>query len=78
MVQTIIIPDTTSINITIPANYIGKKMYAICYIDEEITPAIAVPTAQKPSDFFGTLSVEAGEKMHLYATKTRTAWNRDI
>ncbi|PWK27407.1 hypothetical protein LV89_01720 [Arcicella aurantiaca] len=33
---------------------------------------------QKPSDFFGTLSKEEGEKMQAYVTQSRNEWERDI
>lgn len=78
MIQTTIIPENTTLNITIPKNYVGKKVHALFYIDEEITPNIEVPSTQKPSDFFGTLSIEEGTKMHLHATEARKEWNRDI
>ncbi len=65
MIQTTIVPDNTVLNITIPKNYVGKKVHAIFYIDEEITPNVEVNLAQNPSDFLGTLSYEEGEKMHL-------------
>ncbi len=32
MIQTTIIPENTTIHITIPSNYVGKKMYALLYI----------------------------------------------
>ena len=78
MIQTTIIPDNTVLSINIPQNYVGKKVYAIFYIDEEIIPNIELSSAQKASDFFGTLSPVEGEKMHLHANETRKEWNRDI
>jgi hypothetical protein len=78
MIQTIIIPDDTIVNITIPKHYIGKKMYALFYIDEEIISNVIPPSVQKPSDFFGTLSAEEGAKMHIHAIETRKEWSRDI
>lgn len=33
---------------------------------------------KKPSDFFGTLSKEEGEKMHVYIDKSRQEWQRDF
>lgn len=32
----------------------------------------------KPSDYFGTLSAEAGEKMQAYVAQNRNEWERDI
>ena len=33
---------------------------------------------KKPSDFFGTLSKEEGEKMHVYVNQSRKEWKRSI
>jgi hypothetical protein len=78
MIQTTIIPQNTTVHINIPNNYVGKKVHALIYIDEEITEAIIPITSQKPSDFFGTLSIEEGAKMHLHTIEARKEWNRDI
>jgi hypothetical protein len=78
MIQTTIIPSNSKVSFTIPSNYIGKKVHALIYIDEEITESIEALPTQKPSDFFGTLSPEDGAKMQLHAIETRNEWNRDI
>lgn len=33
---------------------------------------------KKPSDFFGTLGKEEGEKMQAYITESRKEWDRSI
>lgn len=78
MIQTIVIPKNTTLSITIPKSYVGKKVHALFYTEEEIMPNMEANLVQKPSDFFGTLSTEEGEKMHLHAIETRKEWNRDI
>ena len=78
MIQTTIIPQKKDVNFSFPQNYIGKKVHAIFYIDEEISEMNTVVSPKKPSDFFGTLSAEEGEKMQLYATQTRNEWDRNI
>jgi hypothetical protein len=40
--------------------------------------AKAKPAAKKPSDFFGTLSDEEGEKFQKYIIDTRLEWERNI
>jgi len=37
-----------------------------------------VVTKKKPSDFFGTLNQEDGEKMQAYITQSRNEWERNI
>lgn len=36
MIQTTLIPENTTISITIPKSYVGKKVHALFYVDEEI------------------------------------------
>jgi hypothetical protein len=78
MIQTTIIPENVTFSVTVPKNYIGKKVYALFYIDEEITYTATMPATKKPSDFLGTLSLDEREKMHQHAIETRKEWNRDI
>jgi hypothetical protein len=33
---------------------------------------------QKPSDFFGTLTQDEGEKFQAYISKAREEWDRDF
>ena len=33
---------------------------------------------KKPSDYFGTLRVEDGEKLHRYVNESRNEWDRNI
>ncbi len=44
----------------------------------EIHEEISHNLAKKPSDFFGTLSKEEGEKMHVYVNQSRNKWKRNI
>lgn len=78
MIQTTIIPSDSKVSFTIPNNYIGKKVHALIYTDEEVVMSDKELQTQKPSDFFGTLSPEDGLKMHLHLVETRNEWNRDI
>ena len=78
MLHTTIIPDNTLLQINIPENYVGKKVYAIFYVDDEITQINNSTSTKKPSDFFGTLSSEEGANMHKYLIKSREEWDRNI
>ena len=37
----------------------------------------ATPNKSKPSDFFGTLTKEDGDRMQTYITKSRNEWERN-
>lgn len=75
MVQTIVIPKNANFDmaVSLPADYIGKKVHVVFYIDEEVknTTVSVLPAKKKPSDFFGTLSEKEGEKMQAYITQSR-------
>ena len=64
--------------VSLPVDYVGKEVHVLFYIDEEVkeTKASILPI-KKPSDFFGTLSLEEGEKMQEYITKSRNEWERN-
>jgi len=81
MVQTIVTPKKTNfdMSVSLPIDYVGKEVHVLFYIDEEVrkTPA-SVHTSKKPSDFFGTLSKEDGEKMQAYLSQSRNEWDRSF
>lgn len=78
MLQTTIIPSDIIVSIEIPQSYVGKKMHALFYIEDEIDSIGPSALPKKPSDYFGTLSEEEGSRMHSYVSETRNEWNRNI
>jgi hypothetical protein len=81
MIQTIITPlkKNIDISVAIPDDYVGKQIHVLIYKDEEVKNATTVSTPKKkPSDFFGTMTREEGEKMKEYVTKSRQEWERNI
>lgn len=66
-------------SVSLPDDYVGKEVHVLFYIDEEVkkTTASVLPK-KKPSDFFGTLSKEDGEKMQAYVTQSRHEWERNF
>jgi hypothetical protein len=81
MVQTIVRPKESSFDmaVSLPNDYIGKVVHVLFYIDEEIkTTTSTVLSKKKPSDFFGILNKEEGEKFENHINKIRTEWDRNI
>jgi len=77
MVRTIITPEQTDIQISVPPSYVGRKLELMLYpVDELIDEAVKNPDGRKPSDFAGTLSKEEGEKFHEYLKQARSEWDR--
>ncbi len=81
MIQTIVTPQKGSLDISVllPDEYIGKQLRVLIYRDEEVdTVTTSTIAKKKPSDYFGTLSVEEGDRMHDYVANSRKEWERDI
>ena len=78
MIQTTLIPQKTDVNFSLPKNYIGKKVHAIFYTDEEISTINPVVSQKKPSDFFGIFNEKEAESFEEHAQQMRKEWSRDI
>ena len=81
MVQTIVTPQKTNfdMSVSLPLDYVGKEVHVLFYIDEEVKniPASVLPK-KKPSDFFGILTKEEGERFQQHIQQIRGEWDRDI
>jgi hypothetical protein len=79
MIQTIITPGQIDfeMKVSLPSEYVGKQVHVLFYVDEEVQKTTAsIFPKKKPSDFFGTLKVEEGEKMLDHVTVSRNEWER--
>lgn len=77
MIQTVITPDKTIFDMTVslPEAYVGKEVHVLFYLDDEVKQTTtSVLPKKKPSDFFGTLSIEEGKKMQEYVFQNRNEW----
>jgi hypothetical protein len=75
MIKNIFTPDSNTVTITIPDNYIGRTMEVLAYLHDDIQPAVN----RKPFDprqYRGTLSEEEGERYHQYLREARDSWDR--
>lgn len=80
MILQVITPqkETFDLPVAFPKDYLGKQVFCLFYIKEEAqTLDIPLFSKKKPSDFFGTLSAEQGEKMQAYILQSRSEWERD-
>jgi hypothetical protein len=77
MIKTIVVPQQANLNISIPKNYIGKKIEVLLYAVDEIevnNPKANVTMA----DFWGIISDETAQKLHQNVGELRKEWERDI
>jgi hypothetical protein len=63
MIQTTIVPENTTVLITIPSNYVGKKVHALIYTDDEISTT-STDSSKSPIDIIR--SYEEGSKKQLH------------
>jgi hypothetical protein len=79
MVKTSITPEQTDIHLSVPKNYVGRRLEVLLYPVDELTDEFAEELPRKkPSDFAGTLSQEEGKKFHKYLKQARKEWDRNF
>ena len=76
MIRTIITPQQADILISVPPQYIGKKLEVLLYAVEEITEEVAPPVTM--AQFWGILSDEAAQDLREASVKSREEWDRNI
>ena len=77
MLKTVITPQESAFSLNIPAHYVGKRLEVLIYSIDEL-PTKKIPSKKKPSDFFGTLTAQEGEKFQNYIAESRLEWDRNI
>ncbi|HTB32735.1 MAG TPA: hypothetical protein VK808_11945 [Bacteroidia bacterium] len=79
MIHTTVTPVNSKVSLTVPEEYIGKKVEVLLYTLEEAEPN---PTAsnpkKKPSDYAGSLSAKAADQFLNHIEQSRNEWERDI
>jgi hypothetical protein len=76
MVRTIITPDNTKVNLSIPPDYVGRKIEVLYYPVDELIEEKSL-TTKNMSLFRGILSEEEGNELQEYVKKSREEWERD-
>ncbi|TRX36939.1 hypothetical protein FNW52_06790 [Flavobacterium sp. ZT3R18] len=78
MIQATIIPKKKDVHFSLPEDYIGKKIHAIFYVEDEIIDISAVISPKKPSDFFGIFNKEEADEFEKHTQQIRNEWSRII
>ena len=77
MLKMTITPYENTYPLPIPVDYVGKTLEVFLhYATEPIVKKVS--NNKKPSDFFGTLSMEEGDMFQEYVMNSRLEWNRNI
>lgn len=81
MILQVITPQKENFDLPVsfPKDYIGKQVHVLFYVEEEVKKNIPETVAKnKPSDFFGILTQEEGEKFNQHMQQIRNEWDRGI
>ena len=74
MIRTSITPQQADVLISIPPQYIGKKLEVLLYAIEEITEEVAPPVTM--AQFWGILSKETALDILQRSEESRNEWNQ--
>jgi hypothetical protein len=77
MVRTIITPDDTNVNLSIPPDYIGRKIEVLYYPVDELIEGKS-SNSKNMSAFRGALTEDEGNELQEYVKKSREEWDRDF
>ncbi len=78
MIKTTATPKNNTYNLTIPNNYVGKKIEILFYALDEITDDKNINPKKTMADFCGVIS-DADYKLLKQSTqKARKQWSRSI
>ena len=75
MERTVIIPTQNNIHLSIPENYIGKKVEITFFALDELVEEQPKKTL---GDFVGLLSEDEYLQLKEYTQQARKEWNRDF
>ncbi|MCL1936802.1 MAG: hypothetical protein FWF52_00195 [Candidatus Azobacteroides sp.] len=75
MVRTVITPTQTDIHLSIPENYIGKKVEITLFALDELMEKHPQKTLE---DFLGLLPEDEYLQLKEYTQQARKEWNRNF
>ena len=78
MIETTVVPQQTDILLSLPIEYIGKKVRILMYAVEEIVEKTAAKPKIKAADFKQLFTADESKRFNDYLEQTRNEWERDI
>ncbi len=78
MLETIITPNDTNFLLSLPQQFVGKKIKVLMYSIDEIIEPIIVEKPKKVSQFRGLFTKEEGLQFHNYLNESRNEWEKSI
>ena len=78
MIKTIVVPQNNNYNLTIPNNYIGKKIEILFYALDEVVEEKPIATKKTMTDFWGVISDETALELHKEVEESRNSWEERL
>jgi hypothetical protein len=71
-------PQDNAINLSIPVDYVGKKIEILLYMSEEVKEEPAELPRRNVACFKGLLTTDEADKYNQYLQNVRQEWDRNI
>jgi hypothetical protein len=77
MIKTVVTPESNTLHLSIPNDYIGKEIEVLLYSKDELVKETTT-NRNNAARFKGLLTNEEASKYHAYLKQVRNEWSRDI
>jgi hypothetical protein len=78
MIKTVTIPKNNSYSLSIPNEYIGKKVEILMYALDEVAEEKASPPKKSMADFWGSISDSTAAELHRSVEESRDSWDERL
>jgi hypothetical protein len=78
MLETIIMPSDTNFLLSLPQQFVGKKIKILMYSVDEIIEPDVIEKPKKAAQFRGLFTKEEGILFNNYLNDSRKEWERNI
>ena len=75
MIRTTITPQQADVLVSVPPQYIGKKLEVLLYAVEEVTEEVAPPATM--AQFWGILSKKTADDILHRSKESRNEWDQN-
>jgi subtilisin-like proprotein convertase family protein len=77
MIRTVFTPQQATVHVSIPEQYIGKKVEMLLFTPDEVE-VLPILKRENVAQYKGLLTAEEAAQYHRYLQTARVEWNRDI
>ena len=78
MIKTVTIPKNNTYSLSIPDNYIGRKVEILLYALDEVSEEKSTHPKKTMADFRGSISDDTASELHKSVEESRKSWEESI